>query len=215
VLPEAHTASEKLEMKGEKIDLNSIRNTVVDDLQGFKGRAGKVGKEMAEAAARLGTEIGEKGIQIGNELANRGSQFGPEFRQGRRGLGHALSIIVKAFVFLIVGGIAIALFIALITLLSSGVGILPLRDFLLIGFWQNIFVWGAVLLFFCVPILSILVWLIRRMMGVKTHNKYIGYAFGALWFLGLFIRSYFHPIQDCHCIIHCLYFFSTIKKIQK
>src|SRR5690606_9676545 len=36
-VPLASTASEKLEMRGEKINLNSIKNTVPEDLGSFKG----------------------------------------------------------------------------------------------------------------------------------------------------------------------------------
>ena len=37
-VPIATTAAEKLEMRGEKVDLNSIRNTVKEDMQSFKSR---------------------------------------------------------------------------------------------------------------------------------------------------------------------------------
>ncbi len=46
VLPEATTTSEKLEMRGEKIDLNSIRDTVKEDLQGFEAKAEKFTQEV-------------------------------------------------------------------------------------------------------------------------------------------------------------------------
>ncbi|MFX5521731.1 hypothetical protein ABTD78_20940, partial [Acinetobacter baumannii] len=41
VIPEAKSASEKLEMRGEKVDLNTIKNTIQEDLEGFKTRAEK------------------------------------------------------------------------------------------------------------------------------------------------------------------------------
>jgi phage shock protein PspC (stress-responsive transcriptional regulator) len=190
VLPEAFTASEKLEMKGEKVDLNSIRDTVVSDLHGIKGRAEKFGSEMKETAQRFGTEFAQRGKEFGGEFGNRGAQFGNEFgqaaRRGGKGLGNAIAILIKAFMLFIGGCIALGLFAGLIALLGSGVGVLPLRDFLLQGEWQNVFAWGTILLFIGVPILSFLVWFIRRLMRVKTHNKYIGYTFSALWFVGLF-----------------------------
>lgn len=179
VLPEAHTASEKLEMRGEKVDLNSIRNTVMDDLQGVKGRAEKMGKEVKETAQRFGSEMGERSKDLAAEM-------GQIARQNRGGIGNALVILVKAFLYLIGGAIAIGLFIALIALLGSGIGVLPLRDFLLQGSYQNLFAWGVLLLFIGVPIVGILVWFVRRLMKVKTNNKYIGYAFTLLWLVGLF-----------------------------
>jgi hypothetical protein len=41
------------------------------------------------------------------------------------------------------------------------------------------------LLFLGVPMVALLVWLIRRMMGVKKSNPYIGYGFATLWIIGL------------------------------
>jgi phage shock protein PspC (stress-responsive transcriptional regulator)/heme/copper-type cytochrome/quinol oxidase subunit 2 len=190
VLPEAFTASEKLEMKGEKVDLNSIRDTVVSDLHGIKGRAEKFGNEMKESAQRFGSEFAQRGVEFGGEFGNRGAQFGNEFgqaaRRSSRGLGNAIAILVKAFMLFIGGCIALGLFAGLIALLGSGVGVLPLRDFFLQGEWQSIFAWGTILLFVGVPVVAFLVWFIRRLMRVTTHNKYIGYAFSALWFVGLF-----------------------------
>jgi phage shock protein PspC (stress-responsive transcriptional regulator) len=49
-VPIAVTSAEKLEMRGEKVDLNSIRDTVKEDLEGFKSRAERWGKEVKESA---------------------------------------------------------------------------------------------------------------------------------------------------------------------
>jgi len=182
VLPEAVTASEKLEMRGEKVDLNSIRDTVMNDLQGVKGKAQKMGAEFKASAEKMGGEMKESFQQTG-------ASVGQDIRQTTRrrgGLGNAIAILVKAFVYFILGTIAFGLFVGLIALLGAGVGVLPIHDFILQGEWQYLFALGTVLLFIGVPIVSILVWFIRRLMKVKTHNKFIGYGFTALWFFGLF-----------------------------
>ena len=77
------------------------------------------------------------------------------------------------------------LLIVLIALLYSGVGIFPLKNFLLEGFWQNFFAWSVVTMFIGVPIIAFVVWIIRRIMRVKSKNPYLGYAFGSLWIVGL------------------------------
>ncbi len=183
VLPEAHTASEKLEMRGEKVDLNSIRETVVGDLQGLKSRAQKVGSEFKASAERMGSEMKET---LQETSSNIRSDVKSSTKKQYSGLGNALAVLIKAFVYFIGGVIAFGLFVALIALLGAGVGVLPLRDFLLQGATQNLLAWGTIILFIGVPLISILVWFIRRLMRVQTHNKFIGYAFTALWFLGLF-----------------------------
>jgi cytochrome c556 len=53
VIPEAKSASEKLEMRGEKVDLNTIKNTIQEDLEGFKARAEKWGGEIKEKCAGI------------------------------------------------------------------------------------------------------------------------------------------------------------------
>ena len=186
VLPEALTTSEKLEMKGEKVDLNSIRNTVMTDMQGFKGRAEKMGNDIKAGAERLSGEAKEAWDSKGKPFVAETSQV---VRRG--GLGNAIAILVKAFIFFIGGIIALALFVALIVLLGSGVGVWPLKDFLLENSTQQFLAGGTILLFFGVPIIAFIVWMIRRFMRVKSGNKYIGLSFGALWTLGWVFISFF------------------------
>ena len=186
VLPEAKTAHEKLEMKGEKIDLNSIRNTVMGDMKGFKDRAERMGRDISGSAREFGARVGEMGQELGNAGSNIMGDTASAVRRHRGGLGNAIAILVKAFVVFIGGCIAIALFVGLIALLGGGVGVLPLKDFFLDGPWQNLFAWGTLLLFVGIPVIAFITWLIRRLIKVKTHNRYIGYSFSALWFVGLF-----------------------------
>ena len=46
ITPEATSTSDKLEMKGEKVNLNSIKNTIQKDMEGFTDRAKDFGKEI-------------------------------------------------------------------------------------------------------------------------------------------------------------------------
>ena len=177
VLPEAVTASEKLEMRGEKVDLESIKNTIKSDLEGFRGRATVVGSEMKEKAQQIGQEFKQA-------TQNFSSEAGPAVRKTGTGIGHAIGVLFKAFFFFFSGIISFALIMALIGLFFTGAGILPFRHYLLSGFWQNFFGWGTLLLFLAVPIIGLLTWLIRRIIGVRSRNNYLGYVFGTLWTLG-------------------------------
>ncbi|HRD44805.1 MAG TPA: PspC domain-containing protein, partial [Ferruginibacter sp.] len=58
VLPEATTTAEKLEMKGEKVDMNSIKNSVVEEMKGVKERAEKLSKEAAGIAREKSKVMG-------------------------------------------------------------------------------------------------------------------------------------------------------------
>ncbi len=173
VVPFASTASEKLEMRGEKVDLESIKLSVQEELQSGKGRTEK-----------LAEDIKVKAQQWGEEVKERGQAFAAEARSGS-GLGHAIGVLFKAFFLFVAGIVVFALFVALMALIFSGVGIFPLKNFLLDGFWQNMMAWATLVLFLGVPIIAAVVWVIRRIAGIRSKNNYFGYVFGSLWTIGL------------------------------
>jgi len=178
VLPEAVTASEKLEMRGEKVDLESIKNTIKSDLESVKGRAKEVGTEMRERFQQVGG-------QVRQTAQNWGTETGPIIRKSGSGFAHAVGVLFKAFFLFIAGVIAFALIMVLISLVFRGNGILHLKGYVLEGFWQNFLAWSGFFLFLVVPVIALLTWLIRRISGTRSRNHYLGYTFATLWVLGL------------------------------
>ncbi|GAO42376.1 PspC domain-containing protein [Flavihumibacter petaseus] len=175
-VPYANTAAEKLEMKGERIDLNSIRDTVKGDLENFKSKAQSWGAEVKETAQQFSSR--------GRHFAQ--SEAGPAVRRAGSGFGHVIGILFKAFFLFIAAVIALALFGVLLGVLFGGMAVFPVKDFFLEGFWQNTLAWLSLVLFLGVPAIALITWLIRRIMGVKSQNNYLGYTFGSLWIIGLF-----------------------------
>ena len=106
-------------------------------------------------------------------------------RHTRSGCGHIIGVLFKAFFLFIAGIIAISLFGVFIGLLFGGFAVFPLKNFVLEGFWQNSLAWSTLFLFFGIPIVALITWLIRRIMGVRSKNHYLGYVFGSLWVIGL------------------------------
>jgi phage shock protein PspC (stress-responsive transcriptional regulator) len=182
VIPEAKSASEKLEMRGEKVDLNTIKNTIQEDLEGFKTRAEKWGGEFKDKATQFGQEFGQT-------MGQKGAQFGTEAayvaKSGGSRIFRAIGILFKAFFLFIAGIIAFALLVALLAFMVAGVGVFPLKNFFLEGFWQNFLAWSTLVLFLGVPVIAFITWVVRRIMGVKSGNKYLGFTFGGLWVIGL------------------------------
>jgi phage shock protein PspC (stress-responsive transcriptional regulator) len=186
VIPEARTASEKLEMRGEKVDLESIKNSVQGELQGFKGRAEKFGAEFSEKAKAWGQEVGEWGKEVGDQSRKvYSSEVGPAAQRAGNGFAHAVGVIFKAFFLFIAGIIVFALFMALIGILFSGGMVYGLKDFMIGGFWQNFLAFNTIALLLGVPIVAAVVWIIRRMSGARSNNSYLGWVFGSLWTIGL------------------------------
>ncbi len=85
---------------------------------------------------------------------------------------------------MIAGIIAFALLMAMLGLMIGGISAMPLKNFFLDGFWQNFLAWSTLILFLGVPVIGLIIWLIRRLIGAKSKNPYLGYIFGGLWTLG-------------------------------
>jgi len=183
VLPEATTASEKLEMRGEKVDIESIKNTIKSDLESFKGRAKEMGSEMQERAQQVGQQIGQQ-VRQGSQAFV--AEAAPIARKTGSGFGHAIGVLFKAFFLCIAGLICFALITALIGLAFRGDGILTFKEYILAGYWQNFLAWTGFILFFVTPAVALLTWLIRRITGLRSRSHYLGYIFATLWIIGMF-----------------------------
>jgi phage shock protein PspC (stress-responsive transcriptional regulator) len=170
VIPKANSTAEKLEMKGEKVDLHSIKNLVVDEMKDVQQRAEKFGKEARSFAA-------DKGKVVGAEAANL-------VKRSSRSLGDIIVIIVKAFAYFIIGCFGVALVAALFVFAILSIGVFPLKDFLLTDGWQNVFAWGTLILFIAVPVIGVITWIIRRLAKMKSNRKILRITFISLWVVG-------------------------------
>jgi phage shock protein PspC (stress-responsive transcriptional regulator) len=182
-VPVAVTSAEKLEARGEKVDLNSIRNTVKEDLSSFKSRAQNFGTEVKETAQ----QFGERAKEFGRSASSQAKTFTGEVTSRRTGsgIGHVIGVLFKAF-FLFIGGIvALALFGVFIGLLFTGFAFFPLKDFVFDSTWNNMLAWLGLFLFLGIPLIGLITWLVRRIIGVRSRNHYLGFIFGGLWTIGL------------------------------
>lgn len=170
VIPEATTTSEKLEMKGEKVDMNSIKESVLKEMKDVGERVGKLGAEAGKIAKEKGPEIGQ---QI-HMAANKGGNA----------FGKVLGILIKIFVYFILGCIGLSIIISLFVFLIVAVGLFPLKNFMLNNGWQTIFAWGTLIFFVCVPVIGITTYIIRRLAKTKSNNNSMSWAFGGLWTIG-------------------------------
>lgn len=187
VLPEAKTPYDKMEMRGETVDVNRIRQNVQEGMGDFGKRAQAWGEEVKDSAR----QFGERARNFAN---TRGKTFAGEASAAARpvasGIGHVIGVLFKAFFLFVAGSIAFALFVGLMILIFGGGPVLwPLKqalvEFVLDGFWQNAFFWGTVIFFIAAPLIAFLTWLIRRIMKVKSSNRnYLGWTFGGLWVIG-------------------------------
>ncbi|MEO5943724.1 MAG: PspC domain-containing protein [Ferruginibacter sp.] len=171
VLPEANTTAEKLEMKGEKVDMNSIKNSVMEEMKGVQQRAEKFGQEAKTFAA-------DKSKSFGTDVSHVARRSGRSF-------GDIIVFLFKIFAYFILGCIGFVIVAALFTFGVAALGLFPLKEYLLTDGWQNVYAWGTLIFFIATPIIGIITWIIRRLAKIKTNRKVMRGSFVALWILGL------------------------------
>jgi phage shock protein PspC (stress-responsive transcriptional regulator) len=181
VLPEARSPYEKMEMRGEKVDVNTIRQNVQEGIGNMKDRMKSWSEEVKQSAENFGNRA--------KEFANtRGKSFATEVnetaRHGGRGIGHAIAVLFKVFFLFIAGTIAFGLFVAVMALIFGGVAWWPINDFLWTSKWQQAYAWGTLIFFLLIPLVGFIIWLIRRIIGVRSRRSYLGWIFGFLWSVG-------------------------------
>ena len=181
VLPEANSPFEKMEMRGEKVDVNRIRQNVKEGMSDFKTRMESWGEEVKTSAQQLSARA--------SEFANtRGRTFAGEVadtaRPVARGAGHIIGVLFKAFFIFIAGCITLGLFVGLMVIIFGGVAFWPINNFLWTSNIQKALAWGTLLFFIGVPIVGFMTWLVRRVVRVRSRNRYLGWIFGGLWTIG-------------------------------
>lgn len=170
VIPEAKTTSEKLEMKGEKINLDSIKESVAREMKGVSERVGKMGMEAGEFMKNKGPEMGK--------------DFGSAVNRGSAAIGRIIILLIKIFLYIILACVAFAIIVAVFSVAFVAIGLFPLKDFVLSDGWQSLLAWLTLLFFIGVPVVGIITYIIRKIARIKSSNKTIRYAFVGLWVFG-------------------------------
>lgn len=181
VLPEANSDYQKMEMRGETVDVNRIRQNVRESMESMKSRMQGWGQEVKETAQNFGNRAKEFANTSGRAFAGEVSETA---RRGGNGIGHIIGVLFKAFFLFVAGCIAFGLFVALIALIFSGAAWWPINNFLWTSNWQQLLAWGTLIFFFAVPLIGFIVWVIRRATKVRSRSNYLGWIFGGLWLIG-------------------------------
>ena len=181
VLPEARSPFEKMEMRGEKVDVNRIKQNVQEGMGDFKTRMQSWGEEVKTSAQKMTSRAQEFARTQGADFASDVKQAS---QPAGRGCLHAIAVIIKAFFIFVAGCITLALFAAFMAILFGGVAWWPINNFLWTSSLQKALAWGTLIFFIGVPIIGFMTWLIRRVVRVRSHSRYLGWIFGGLWTFG-------------------------------
>lgn len=170
VIPEAKTTSEKLQMKGEKVDMNSIRESVTKEMK-------EVGERMEKLGKQAGDYMKGKSPDMRNELSKTASGAGGI-------LGRIIVTLVKIFAYIILGAIAFAILAAMFGIGIAAVWVFPLKDYLVTDGWQNILAWLTLVFFIGIPVVGTIVYILRQLSGRKNNNHFVRNVSIGLWIFG-------------------------------
>ncbi|MEC5147764.1 PspC domain-containing protein [Chitinophaga sp. 212800010-3] len=189
--PSADTAAEKLEMRGEKVDLNNIKATIQEELNHMKGQVKNVGDDIRNFSQGRGRQVGSDIERFFVNLAN--------------GLGQVLVAVTKGFFYFFSVVMLIVFLVTGIAIAVSSAALYPIKNLLLDGTLQTVLIWPAIGLLIGIPIVALLIFIIRKLTGVKETNRYAGYTLTFLWLLGValaaavtvsFVRDFRRPASE-------------------
>lgn len=173
-IPKAKTVTDKLEMRGEKVDLQSITNAMKGSHEEKKNEAGE-----SPAIASYPSE----------------EHFSaPYVPAGERytGLGKVLVTLLKFLAYFILAIFVIGLCVILIGLAGGFIGtatssslMLPYTGLILYGSTQHILAWPAILLTLGIPVVAIIWLFIKLFTGFRPKNHWVGLSLFLAWVVGV------------------------------
>ncbi|SHL92731.1 phage shock protein C (PspC) family protein [Chitinophaga jiangningensis] len=169
--PYAETSAEKLEMRGEKVDLNNIKNTVQEEMHNVKNQFAKAGNDIKNFSQG-------RGRQIGNDI----ERF---FLGFFRGLGKVIVAITKSFFIFFAVVILFCLIVTGIALIVSSAALVPLQHLVFANGTQVVMFWGSLGLIIGIPVLALVIFLVRKATGAKQTSRFVAPTLAFLWIIGL------------------------------
>jgi len=181
IIPEAKTTAEKLEMRGEKVDISNIEKTVKDGAKQFGKKVNEFGEEVKQTFSK--EHINKTKKNTGDFIEDAASTLKPLF-QG----------IAKIFVF----GV---LLVSLIIVVVAGIELFTNwgSNFTEIEFFGTHIAEGsnqAWLLISCavalliIPLIGLIYSSVKYLLGIKQKTKFVGATLGIFWLTCLMVVIY-------------------------
>ncbi|MBL7923821.1 MAG: PspC domain-containing protein [Bacteroidia bacterium] len=168
IIPKAKTTSEKLEMKGQPVNIDNIKKTIEDEVEDIKSRIS--GKESARKSGRSA---------IANFFEAIGAIIVAAIKFFVGFIGVIISIVLIAVLF--------ALFVTMLAM-TGVIGDTNIPIFLTQSFlepWQVSMGTVALGLVIGIPLIVIIYRIARSLFKIKTESRLFNYACGILWGIGV------------------------------
>ncbi len=170
IIPEAKTTAEKLEMRGEPVDINTISKTIKDEAENVKSKARDFGTNVkSQFSNRDNTG---KFVDLLRQI------FGTIFNI----LGRLIGVFLVFFgIIMMVGLSSLLLGFGQIDNVTSGEFINSFADPDFPVFWAKF----ALVLAVGVPLVMIIYKGTKMLLNIKYHNRWINIGAGIAWVIGL------------------------------
>ena len=188
IVPEAKTATEKLEMKGEKVNISNIEKSIREEIDNLKNKFNDFTRQAKRSYKK-------KSVEHSSDLQNIGNA-----------LGRVLEVFVKiilvfvGIILLIIGFSLVVAFFAAIFGFGHQVFIVDselifisfpaLVDLILGQAGSNMFFTTGLVLLLGIPLLMILYGGIKLIFGLE-RTRYVGVFAFNLWLIGLILTGYY------------------------
>lgn len=181
-VPYATTVTEKLEMRGEKVDLQSITNAMKGTQEEKKSESGN------ESSPENKAEI------TGSGTANLVQAPAPAYIPPKKhsGIGEVFILFLKIFMYFVLGIIVIGICVALVSIAGGFIGtaafssmMFPFKGLLLSSSLQKFLAWPGVFLTLGIPVVAIIWLFIKLITGFKPRNRNVGVSLLLLWIIGV------------------------------
>jgi phage shock protein PspC (stress-responsive transcriptional regulator) len=195
IIPKAKTTAEKLEMRGEKVDINNIGKAVNEEFEEFKKRMKDFGSEMnsKENRERVRTSTEKAGDFISDVFMNIVKIFGKIFS--------TIAVTLAVIFMVVLLGSAFGMNFIHVNEMGHdySYSIYDISGKLFPADMSIYYLVIGCLLFFGIPLLGIIYAGIKMLFGIRGNNRIVKYTFNTLWLIGLGILIYvgLRTYQDC------------------
>ncbi len=181
IIPEAKTTAEKLEMRGEKVDISNIEKTIKDGAKQFTSKVNEFGEEVKQTFSRENIDKSKK--NAGDFIEGFAQTIKP-----------AVQTVAKIFV---AGVLIISLLIVVVIvveLFSNWGNPFSEIDFLgnqiMAGNNQAWLLVASALALVIIPLLGLIFSSVKYLVGIKKKTRFVSGGLGILWTACLFIVIY-------------------------
>lgn len=185
IIPKARTTAEKLEMRGERVNVHNIEKTIREEMNELKDRLNNLSGEAKD--------LGRKDGKIRTGIHEILDFIATLFRMIFKAIGKIIGVL-----FLIIGIILLVVVIASLVGLPGFVSIngqgdeirLTLNEIMytFLGS-QQLINWATIgaALVLCIPLLGMVFAGVKIIFGIKTRNRAFRWIFSLLWTTGVII----------------------------